>query len=64
MPVESQRLTVTPLFILFNKVGVAVGFHHQSGDAVKGFIPRDALPFIRARGAVLRMHRRRFSLWT
>lgn len=45
----------------FNKVGVAVGFH-QSGDAVKGFIPGDALPFIRARGAVLRITQTVFAV--
>ena len=62
MPVESQRLTVTPCSFFSIKLA-SRSASHQSGDAVKGFIPGDALPFIRARGAVLRITQTVFA-WT
>ncbi len=50
-----------PGVVGFDKVRIAIRFH-QAGDTVKGFIPADALPFIRARRAVFRVTQAVFTV--
>ena len=60
MPVVSQRLTVTPV-VGFDEVGVTV-FFHQLGDAGKGVVPADTLPFVRPRRPVFRVLEAAFAV--